>query len=78
MTITVTEFKAKCLQLIEQLRRDGNPVLITKHGQVVAKLVPEHPTKPIGAVRQALARSIKTYRDPFTPAISESAVETFQ
>jgi len=34
------EFKAQCLAVMDQVLRSGEPVLITKHGKPVAKLVP--------------------------------------
>ncbi len=34
------EFKAQCLAIMDQVRESGEPVLITKHGKPVAKLVP--------------------------------------
>jgi prevent-host-death family protein len=34
------EFKAQCLVVMDQVRESGEPVLITKHGKPVAKLVP--------------------------------------
>lgn len=34
------EFKARCLAIMDQVRESGEPVLITKHGKPVAKLVP--------------------------------------
>ena len=40
MTITVTDFKAKCLQILERVRATGEKVLITKHGKVIAELGP--------------------------------------
>jgi prevent-host-death family protein len=40
MTITASEFKAKCLRLMEQVRRTGEPISITKRGVVVARLGP--------------------------------------
>ena len=36
--ITATEFKAKCLKLLDEL--DSQGVIITKRGQPVAKVVP--------------------------------------
>ncbi len=78
MTVTVTEFKAKCLNLIDQVHKYGEPVIITKHGKVIAKLVAEHPIKPIDEVRKKLAGSLKSYLDPFGPAIPEQEVEAFQ
>jgi len=34
------EFKAQCLANMKQVFESGEPVLITKHGKPVAKLVP--------------------------------------
>ncbi len=34
------EFKARCLAIMDQVLESGEPVLITKHGKAVAKLVP--------------------------------------
>ncbi len=34
------EFKARCLAIMDQVFESGEPVLITKHGKPVAKLVP--------------------------------------
>jgi prevent-host-death family protein len=34
------EFKAQCLAVMDQVFHSGEPVLITKHGKPVAKLVP--------------------------------------
>jgi len=33
-------FKAQCLAVMDQVLETGEPVLITKHGKPVAKLVP--------------------------------------
>jgi prevent-host-death family protein len=34
------EFKAKCLRLMDEVRDTGEEIVITKHGEPVAKLVP--------------------------------------
>ena len=34
------EFKSRCLAIMDQVRESGEPVVITKHGKPVAKLVP--------------------------------------
>lgn len=39
-TIPATEFKAKCLALIDRVRERGEPIIITTRGKVVARLVP--------------------------------------
>jgi prevent-host-death family protein len=38
--IAAGEFKAKCLQLMDQVHDTHVPIIITKHGVPVAKLVP--------------------------------------
>jgi len=38
--IAAAEFKAKCLTLMEDVRSTRQPIIITKRGKPVAKLVP--------------------------------------
>ena len=53
MTVNATEFKSKCLQLMERVKSTHEPILITKRGQVVAQLAPPPAThdKPCLALR---------------------------
>lgn len=52
MEIPAGEFKAKCLRLMEQVRRTRREVVITKRGKPVARLVPiEEPPKLFGAMK---------------------------
>ena len=39
-TINATEFKAKCLHLMNEVAESGEEIVITKHGAPVAKLTP--------------------------------------
>ena len=38
--IKASEFKAKCLQLLDQVANTGMEIVITKHGRPVGKLSP--------------------------------------
>jgi prevent-host-death family protein len=38
--IAAAEFKAKCLKLMDSVQKTKTPILITKRGKPVAKLVP--------------------------------------
>jgi prevent-host-death family protein len=40
MEIPAGEFKARCLQLMDEVQETGREVVITKRGRPVAKLVP--------------------------------------
>ena len=39
-TMTATEFRAKCLGLIDEVAETGREIVITKRGKPVARLVP--------------------------------------
>ncbi len=38
--VPISEFKAKCLTLLEQVRRTQRPIRITRHGKPIAEVVP--------------------------------------
>ena len=40
MKVTASEFKAKCLRLMNEIGKRHESILITKHGEPVAQLVP--------------------------------------
>ena len=39
-TVKATEFKAKCLKLMDEVAETGEEIVITKNGKPVAKLTP--------------------------------------
>ena len=43
--IKASEFKAKCLALMDEVERTGRTVVITKNGKPVAELSPHRPRK---------------------------------
>lgn len=52
-SISASEFKVKCLQLITEVGETGDPIVITKNGRPVAQLGPvtEKPLTVVGAHR---------------------------
>jgi prevent-host-death family protein len=44
-TVRISEFKAKCLGLIEQVDKTRQPLQITRHGRPVAELIPAGPDR---------------------------------
>lgn len=42
-SIPAGEFKAKCLGLLDDVNRTGEPLVITKHGKPIARLIPIRP-----------------------------------
>jgi prevent-host-death family protein len=49
-TIKASEFKAKCLALMDEVARTGERIVITKSGEPIAELVPHTKKKrsPLG------------------------------
>jgi len=69
-TIGASEFKARCLKLIDQVHDTGQPITITKRGKVVAVLQPagDEDLKPWLKLRDG----VKSYKHPFKPAVDPS------
>jgi len=42
-TVSVTEFKAKCLGLLDSVARDGHEITVTKRGRPVARVTTVRP-----------------------------------
>ena len=42
MKISAVKFKATCLKLIDRVAETGEPVVITKRGKILARLVSDH------------------------------------
>lgn len=40
MAISVTQFKAKCLRIVDDVQTSKRSVVISRHGRAAAKLVP--------------------------------------
>lgn len=52
-TISASEFKARCLELMDRVQQDRNEIVVTKYGKPVAKLVPfrEKPASILGFLK---------------------------
>lgn len=76
MIVNASDFKAKCLALIDHVGQSGEPIVITKRGKVVARLVAagDDQPRPWIGVRGA-ARLVG---NPFAPAIDEAEIESLK
>jgi prevent-host-death family protein len=45
-SIPAGEFKAKCLEVLDRVAKDGGAYIVTKRGRPVAKVVPVEAPKP--------------------------------
>jgi prevent-host-death family protein len=44
--IAISEFKAKCLGILEEVRKTRRPIRVTRFGKPVAEVIPPSPEKP--------------------------------
>ena len=64
-----SEFKARCLQVMDEINETGDVVTITKHGRPVARLVPfDRPHKSLWGVH---AGQIEVNGDIVGPVLEE-------
>jgi prevent-host-death family protein len=64
-TMSAAEFKAKCLQAMEQVAATGEPIVVTKRGKPIAQLAPVS-RKP-KTLRGFLKGRVKTRKDIISP-----------
>jgi prevent-host-death family protein len=67
-TVPAAEFKAKCLQLLDDVAATGEPLVVTKFGQPVAQVVPMPAKLPL---RGALKGSVIWEGDIISPLEDE-------
>jgi len=72
--ITATEFKAKCLQLLDEVQRSGQELVISKHGRPVARVIAEKTPKPWLVLRG----KGRFTGDPFGPAVKEAEIDALK
>ena len=70
-TMPAGEFKARCLRVMEEVKKYRTPVVITKKGRPVAKLVP--PDAPATDVFGCMAGSARIVGDIEAPVVAAGA-----
>jgi prevent-host-death family protein len=65
--IAISEFKAKCLGILEQVRKTRKPIRVTRFGQPVAEVVPPSPGEPKGRRLGSMAGTAEIVGDIVGP-----------
>lgn len=67
-TMPAGQFKARCLRVMDEVNSTREPVLITKKGRPVAKLVPaEGPAKEVFGCLRGLIKIVGDIESPVVP-----------
>jgi prevent-host-death family protein len=73
--VPISEFKAKCLALLEQVRTTREPIRITRHGKPVAEVVPPTPTVDRSKWIGSLKGTVEILGDIISPATAREEWE---
>lgn len=75
MDIGASEFKAKCLAILDEVHRTGEPVTVLKRGKPVARIVPAlEEDEPVP--QQTLEGTVEIQGDIVGPVLPPEAWET--
>jgi prevent-host-death family protein len=76
--VSISEFKAKCLALLEQVRKTQKPLRITRHGKPVADVVPPSPVLDHTAWIGSMKGKMEILGDIISPASDEDEWEALR
>jgi prevent-host-death family protein len=76
--VAISEFKAKCLALLEQVRKTKKPIRITRFGKPVAEVVPPSPAKKKGDWLGSMKGTGEILGDIVSPVIDLDDIEALR
>ncbi len=76
-TVNISEFKAKCLGLIDQVYKTRQPLRITRHGRPVAELIPAGPDRKRKFLGD-MAGTVEILGDIVSPVIDLDEFEAYR
>jgi prevent-host-death family protein len=76
--IAISEFKAKCLAVLERVRSTKKPIRITRFGKPVAEVVPPTSVQERSSWIGSMKQSLEIIGDMVSPANEESEWEVLR
>jgi prevent-host-death family protein len=76
--IAISEFKAKCLALLEEVRKTKRPIRVTRFGKPVAEVVPPSPAPAPPDWLGSMKDTMEIVGDVVSPVIEETDWEAGQ
>jgi len=76
--VAISEFKAKCLALLEQVHKTKKPIRVTRFGEPVAEVVPPSPAPGPADWLGSMADTMEIVGDIVSPVIEESDWEALR
>ena len=76
--VAISEFKAKCLAMLERVRKTKKPIRITRFGKPVAEVIPPSPAVESRDWLGCMADNIEIVGDIVSPVIEEGDWEALR
>ena len=76
--VAISEFKAKCLGMLEEVRKTRKPLRVTRFGEPVAEIVPTTPKPRSKSWLGSMAGSVKIFGDIVGPTGSFDDWDAFR
>ena len=77
-TISISEFKATCLAVLDRVKRTGRPILVTRHGEPIAQVIPPAPAARPNSWQGSMAGTPRISGDMISPAAEETEWEALR
>jgi prevent-host-death family protein len=74
--IAISEFKATCLKILDQVKQTGNSIVVTKRGKPIAMISPPPPPKRTSSWLGSFKDKGKIVGDIVSPVVDENDWET--
>lgn len=76
--IAISEFKAKCLSLLDQVSKTKAPLRITRRGKAIADVIPAEAVSEERAWIGSMAGLMEITGDVVSPVIDEDKIEALK
>ena len=77
-TISISEFKATCLAVLDRVKRTGQPILVTRRGEPIAQVIPPLPAERSKTWLGCMAGRARIRGDVISPATEASEWEALR
>ena len=77
-TITISKFKATCLRLLDQVKKTGKTILVTRKGEPIALITPPPPPPKPETWLGCMKDKIKIKADIVSPVLDEKEWEVLR
>jgi prevent-host-death family protein len=76
--VAISEFKAKCLSLLEEVSKTRTPLRVTRRGKAIADVVPTSSEAEERSWIGSMSDSIKIVGDIISPVVDMRAIEALE